>query len=154
AFHTVSGDAHVTPPFRKTGRRLWQAGPVERGPRIEVTTVSGDLAARFATAESAFVPASTPTARADDVPPAPPAPPAPVIVPERPSSPIEPSPATVSWSRGEIDLAETEAGPEAPPPTAHGDALRLAVLEAVERGEIDVEEALRRLEAADAVTSP
>jgi hypothetical protein len=31
------------------------------------------------------------------------------------------------------------------------EAARLAVLEAVERGEIDVEEALRRLEAADSV---
>ena len=47
-FHTVSGDAHVTQPFRKTDRRLWQAGAGDRGPRIDVTTVSGDLAAGFA----------------------------------------------------------------------------------------------------------
>ena len=94
AFHTVSGDAHVTPPFRKTGRRLWQAGPGDSGPRIEVTTVSGDLAAGIAAAESAFVPASSPASPTDDVPPAPPAPPAPPIAPAPPSSPAEPAPPT------------------------------------------------------------
>jgi Putative adhesin len=148
AFHTVSGDANVTPPFRKTDRRLWRAGPSDRGPRIDVTTVSGDLVAAFAAADSAFFPASTPTSRADDVPPAPPASPAPAIVPDRPSSPTEPAPPMVSWPRGEIDVR-----PEAAQSTGQGDAERLAVLEAVERGEIDVEEALRRLEAADAITS-
>ena len=60
----------------------------------------------------------------------------------------------VIWPRGEIDRAEVDARPEASEPTAHGDAAHLAVLEAVERGEIDVEEALRRLEAADAITRP
>ena len=77
AFHTVSGDAHVTQPFRKTGRRLWQAGSGDSGPRIDVTTVSGDLAAGFAAYGERLRPASTPTSPADDVPPAPPAPPAP-----------------------------------------------------------------------------
>src|SRR5215203_4840465 len=61
AYHTVSGDAHVTQPFRKTGRRLWQAGSGDSGPRIDVTTVRGDLTAGFAIAESSFVRASTPT---------------------------------------------------------------------------------------------
>ena len=49
----------------------------------------------------------------------------------------------------ELDLAVTNAGSEVVQPTVQEDAVRLAVLEAVERGEIDVEEALRRLEAAD-----
>ena len=144
----------MTPPFRKTDRRLWQAGPADRGPRIDVTTVSGDLAVGFAAADRAFVPASTPTSPLDDVPPAPPVPPAPAIAPDRPSLPTEPAPPTVSSPRGEIDLAEIDARPEAAQATGPGDAVRLAVLEAVERGEIDVEEALRRLEAADAITSP
>jgi hypothetical protein len=136
AFHTVSGDAHVTPPFRKTDRRLWQAGSGDSGPRIDITTVSGDLAAGIAAVESGFVPAATVTSPVNDVPPAPPippapsAPPAPVIAPAPPSSPTE---ATQSM--------------------AEDDADRLAVLEAVERGEIDVEEALRRLEAADSIPS-
>ena len=159
AYHTVSGDAHVTQPFRKTGRRLWQAGSGDRGPRIDVTTVSGDLAAGFAIAESAFVPASTPTIPRDDVPPAPPAPPMPpapsaAIPPAQPSSPTEPTPPLpVSGPDSELDLAAAHARPEADQPTEQEDAVRLAVLEAVERGEIDVEEALRRLEAADSSPS-
>jgi hypothetical protein len=132
AFQTVSGDAHVTPPFRKTDRRLWQFGSADRGPRIDVTTVSGDLAAGIAAVESGFVPAATPTSPANGVPPAPPtpptppAPPAPVIALAQPSPPTEPA-----------------------QPIAQEETARLAVLEAVERGEIDVEEALRQLEAAD-----
>jgi hypothetical protein len=43
--------------------------------------------------------------------------------------------------------------PDAAPATGLSETDRLAVLEAVERGEIDVEEALRRLEAADTSTS-
>jgi hypothetical protein len=155
AYHTVSGDAHVTQPFRKTGRRLWQAGSGDSGPRIDVTTVSGDLTAGFAITESSFVRASTPTSPTDDVPPAPPAPPAPpeppapLIPPAQPSSPTEPALRTVSGPDRELDLAVTNARSEVVQPTVQEDAIRLAVLEAVERGEIDVEEALRRLEAAD-----
>ena len=154
AFHTVSGDAHVTPPFRKSDHRLWQAGAGGRGPRIDVTTISGDLAAGFAAADSAFVPASSPTSPTGDVPPPPPVSPEDVIAPARPSSPTEPAPLTMSWPRCENDLATTNTRPEAAQSTAHDDAGRLAVLEAVERGEIDVEEALRRLEAEDSITSP
>jgi hypothetical protein len=156
AFHTVSGDAHVSPPFRKTDRRLWQSGSGDRGPRIEVTTVSGDLAAGFGPAASAFVPAASPTSPGDDVPPAspaPPTPPAPASAPAQPSSPTEPAPPPVGWLRSERELAATSAKPEAEMSTAQDDAARLAVLEAVERGEIDVEEALRRLEAADSIPS-
>jgi hypothetical protein len=152
AYHTVSGDAHVTQPFRKTGRRLWQVGSGHSGPHIDITTVSGDLAAGFAPAESGFAPASTPISPTDDVPPAPPAPP-PAVAPAQPSSPTEPAPLTVSWPDSELDLAATSASSEAAQSTAQDDAVRLAVLEAVERGEIDVEEALRRLEAADSSPS-
>jgi hypothetical protein len=53
----------------------------------------------------------------------------------------------------EFDVAATNARPEAGQSTAPEDAERLAVLEAVERGEIDIEEALRRLEAADSIPS-
>jgi hypothetical protein len=154
AFHTVSGDAHVTQPFRKTSRRHWQAGSGDRGPRIDVTTVSGDLVAGLAAVKSDFVPSSTPASPASDVPaapPAPPAPPAPAIVPAPPSSPTPPAPFTMGGSRGEDDAAANDARPEADQSPAEEDAVRLAVLEAVERGEIDVEEALRRLEAVDSV---
>jgi hypothetical protein len=155
AYQTVSGDAHVTQPFRKTGRRLWQVGSGDSGPHIDITTVSGDLAADFAPAESGFAPASTPISPTDDVLPAPPAPAAPptAVAPAQPSSPTEPAPLTVSWPDSELDLAATNARSEAAQSTAQDVAVRLAVLEAVERGEIDVEEALRRLEAADSSPS-
>jgi hypothetical protein len=128
SFHTVSGDAHVPQPFRKTDRRSWQAGAGDGGPHIDVTTVNGDLTAEIAAVESAFAPAS-PMNDAPPAPPPPPAPPAPpalVIAPAQPSPPNEPAQS----------IAQEETA-------------RLAVLEAVERGEIDVEEALRRLEATD-----
>ena len=128
SFHTVSGDAHVTQPFRKTDRRSWQAGAGDGGPHIDVTTVNGDLTAEIAAVESAFALAS-PMNDAPSAPPsphAPPAPPALVIAPAQPSPPTEPAQS----------IAQEETA-------------RLAVLEAVERGELDVEEALRRLEAAD-----
>jgi hypothetical protein len=149
AYQTVSGDAHVTQPFRKTGRRLWQAGSGDTGSHIAVTTVSGDLTAGFAAAASSFAPSSSPTSPVDNVPPAPPAPPAPPVAPVQSSSPTEPTPLNVDWPANEVDVAATIARPEAAQSTVQDDAGRLAVLEAVERGEIDVEEALRRLEAAD-----
>jgi hypothetical protein len=57
----------------------------------------------------------------------------------------------MSGSRDKVDVAATNSRPEAAQSPAEEDAVRLAVLEAVERGEIDVEEALRRLEAVDSV---
>jgi hypothetical protein len=154
AFHTVSGDAHVNQPFRKTARRHWQVGSGDRGQRIDVTTVSGDLVAGLAATDSAFAPSSTSARPADDAPPAPPTPPAPPIAPAQPSSPSKPTPVSVGWLRDEADIIATSTRPEAVPPTAPEEAERLAVLEAVERGEIDVEEALRRLEAEDSTASP
>ena len=151
AFHTVSGDADVSPPFRKTDRRLWQAGSGERGPHIDVTTVSGDLAAALAPAASDFVPPSAPTSPTDDVPPVPPTPPAPAMAPTPPSLPADPAPFTPAGSRDELDLVATSAKSEAAESSSQEDAVRLSVLEAVERGEIDVEEALRRLEAVDSI---
>jgi hypothetical protein len=153
AFQTVSGDAHVMQPFRKTGRRLWQAGSGDSGPHIDITTVSGDLVAELAAAKRDFAPSSRPASAADDVPPAAPAPPAPPIPPAQPPSPIEPAPLTVSRPESELELAETNARSNAAQSTVQDDAMRLAVLEAVERGEIDVEEALRRLEAEESSPS-
>ena len=152
AYQTVSGDAHVPQPFRKTGHRLWRAGSGDSGPHIEVTTVSGDLTAGFAAASS-FAPSSSTTSPVDNVPPAPPTPPAPPVAPVQPSSPTEPAPLSVDWAANEVDVTAAFARPEAAQSTVQDDAGRLAVLEAVERGEIDVEEALRRLEAADSSPS-
>jgi hypothetical protein len=134
AFHTVSGDAHVNPPFRQTDRRRWQSGSGNRGPRIDITTVNGDLSATIAAIESGgYVPAPSPAAFADNPLPAP--------------------FATSERSAGDQDIAgmATESDSAA---VAQETTVRLAVLEAVERGEIDVEEALRRLDADDAVANP
>jgi hypothetical protein len=51
-------------------------------------------------------------------------------------------------------LTDADAASTDPPAAPPDDARRLAVLAAVERGEIDVEEALRRLDAADPGTDP
>jgi Putative adhesin len=149
-FHTVAGDAQVTPPFRKIDHRRWQAGPGDRGPQVEVTTVNGDLTAGFAVADSSFASVSVTRSHPDDLsPPVPSMPSAPGIAPTPPTAPAAPAPPAPTWPRDEVAPAMSNAGPDAAPSAEPGEAERLAVLEAVERGEIDVEEALRRLEAAD-----
>lgn len=126
-FQTIAGDAHVDAPFRKTGRRIWQAGTAA-GPQIDVKTVNGDLSA-------GIVPIASP---------AQPLTPAPAF-----AAPPPAAAAKVAPPAGE---ATSATAPERVAPTPEPDtAARLAVLEAVERGEIDIEEALRRLEASDTV---
>ena len=136
-FLSVSGEAHVATPFRQAGRGRWQSGAGERGPQIDITTVSGDLNAAIAATESAVAAGSGRTPYQDDMPPA-------------PSMPVAPA----DGSQREREPVNTDARPDAARPTAPDSAERLAVLEAVERGEIDVEEALRRLDVADASVNP
>jgi hypothetical protein len=127
-FSTVSGDAHISPPFRAAGRGRWQTGAGDRGPRIEAATVSGDLSAEVAATDRAVSPPPSPT------------PPARSVAPGGSDAPEGAwrEPASVSEAPGERP----------------GNAERLAVLEAVERGELDIEEALRLLEPADVIASP
>jgi hypothetical protein len=136
AFHTVSGDAHVTPPFRKTDRRRWQSGTGHRGPHVDVTTVNGDLVASITAKERATVPAPSPADFLNSAP-LPPAPP-PAPAPDAPLS-----------ERIASGVGANQEGT----PARQDSTTRLAVLEAVERGEIDVEEALRQLEGEDAVAN-
>lgn len=159
AFHTVSGDANVRSPFRKTERRRWQAGSGGAGPRIDVTTVSGDLHAELAPADPRFIPAASAPAAANGLapmapppPPAAPAPPAPV----NDAAPVGTGPAAndANAPASEPLLPAAEAPAEATPSPGLSAAERLAVLEAVERGDIDVEEALRRLEQGEALATP
>jgi DUF4097 and DUF4098 domain-containing protein YvlB len=132
-FRTVAGDAQVTPPFRRAGRHRWQSGAGEGGPRIDITTVNGDLSAAIAATEG-VVAAPGWTSAQDDVSPA-------------------PSLVAVDRSQGGRELAADDR-PDEEGPTTIDSAARLEVLEAVERGEIDVEEALRRLDVADAGVNP
>jgi hypothetical protein len=132
-FHTVSGDADVTPPFRKIDRRRWQSGSGDRLPQIDITTINGDLSATIAATESVVDSGPSPAVIATDAPPA----------------PSEPS----DWVRNERNLASADTRADVVRSTTLDNTARLAVLDAVERGEIDVEEALRRLDAADAVAN-
>jgi hypothetical protein len=140
AFRAVSGDAHVSPPFRKIDQRRWQLGEGNSGRLIEVMTVSGDLTVDVAPASSDFNPVPYRPTPPVDVPPA----------PRQPEPPVAP-PAPI-WPQSAQD-APSPVRPDAAPARGLGEAERLAVLEAVERGEIDIEEALRRLETTDISTS-
>jgi hypothetical protein len=117
---TVSGDTDVSSPFRSIGKRTWRIGPGDNGgPSIAIKTVSGDLHAHGTLVADAG-PARGPI---DVAPPTPPAPPA---------QPAPPAPFA-------------DAAPTVPIKVDP----RLAVLRAVERGEIDIDEAMRRLEGLD-----
>lgn len=151
-FQTVSGDAEVTPPLRSTGKRVWRLGPSDTGgTEIAVRTVSGDLRARLdlardATAGTADAPTAalvTP-APAMTVPPVPPVPPVPSIAPEAPPTAAERSPNAADLDTVPLPPPVEDATPL--PATDDTEAERLAVLQALERGEIDVDEALTRLE--------
>ncbi len=145
-FQSVSGDATVTPPFQQMKKRTWRIG--DGGSRIAVRSVSGDLRASATVDTTRDGPSSIPTAPAPFTapaphPPAPPAPPAPPTPPDLPLvipiAPTEPARAT--------GTDDADAPPEPGiAPREGGVTDRLAVLQAVERGEIDIDEALRRLE--------
>lgn len=135
-FQSVSGDASVDPPFEKVKKRTWRVG--DGGTQITVRSVSGDLRATATVAAPTDAPAAAPAPTAPFVAPAP-RPPAPPTPPEPPLViPIAPTAA----SEEEIDTSQEPA----PAPLEGGATDRLAVLQAVERGEIDIDEALRRLE--------
>jgi hypothetical protein len=150
-FQTLSGDASVEPPFRQVQRHTWRAGSEESGRRVAVKTVSGDLIASLT-----ILPAA-----ADRAEPRTPPPPVPPVPPTPPVPPVPPTPEVTERPQVPLDAA-TDAATGADDAPGRADAAdddheaRLAVLEAVERGQIDVEEALRRLggDAAGRVTEP
>jgi DUF4097 and DUF4098 domain-containing protein YvlB len=142
-FSTVSGDADVHAPFERDGRGQWRLGPAgQTGPTISVKTVSGDIHVDGSIGEAPVVdlPSSAPTEPVQFVPPAPPAPPTPPAPPSTSESfpfnggaiqPTEP-----------IDQVVEEPDPES-------EAERLNVLQALERGEIDIDEAMSQLDAIE-----
>jgi hypothetical protein len=156
-FSTVSGDATVDQPFTPLEKRTWVLGEQQRrGPVIVVRTVSGDLraGARPATAPAASAarPQAAPRPPADTAPiPAwpitPPTPPTP-SVPSVPSIPPMPATGHPSSYRQELDAQETASR------AATEDEDRLSVLQAVERGELGIEEALNRLDDMDETLAP
>lgn len=130
-YKTVSGDAMIDPAFRQVDRRTWQVGNDGAGGRLSVQTVSGDLQVRLGVSPAASSPAA----------------PTPVTVPAPPAAPVapmppHPKPAAAKPPGAAVETPSDDA--EAAP--SEDEAARLAVLEAVERGEIDIDEALRRLD--------
>lgn len=161
SFRTVAGSSNVDEPFRRVGRRRWQMGNGE-GPHIEVATVSGDLnvdasfTSRLMNGKDVSRYAEmAPFAPAPPAPPAPPPPPAPPAVPSAPKAPAAPSVfssddplAFAPPAPGDTDFLDSTAEEPAPTPQrTPAEAARIALLEAVARGELDIEEALRRLDA-------
>lgn len=172
---TVSGDATVAAPFRKTERRTWQAGAGRH--RIAVQSVSGDLDVRRATTPTGGGDAATSRgavakATAQEAPPPTIYYPQPATPPAPPEPPTPPLPPEFRADAGETaavaaprEVSGEEAAPAGTPSEDAAartepqvarpeDARRLAVLAAVERGEIDVEEALRRLDTGEPGTEP
>jgi hypothetical protein len=141
---SVSGDANVKPPFEKEGRGQWRFGPSGAGPTFTVKTVSGDLEVSAtagdvpATEHEALttpIPVTSTVASTPPTPPTPPSPPA-------PPTPVA-QPATAATNNGgETDRVIEESDPAT-------EAERLNVLQALERGEIDIDEAMLRLDALE-----
>ncbi len=148
SFQSVSGDASLDRAFQRQGAGRWLAVGTEPGLHLAVTSVSGDLRGTLgASSEAAALGLRTEPPAAAPPPPAPPAPEAPAA-PAAPASPIvppAPQTATAGDDRAETDSVHT-GGLDDQRPTASSAADRLALLEAVERGEMDIEDALQRLE--------
>jgi hypothetical protein len=132
---SVTGDIRSDVPSATDGSRGSRTVTVGGGgAHLTLRSISGDLR---------LVP---PSGRAIEVPP-----PAPTIaiapsVPEPPSPPMAPEAPTIAIAATTEPAAATERVPE---PAVDADQ-SLAVLEALERGEIDVAEASRRLAELDA----
>lgn len=175
SFHSMSGNARLDREFLRQGTGRWATSGLQPGPQVAVRTVSGDLRGSLGASREARTlagqasdlprpPASTvedpahPVAQGlvptvpsvDHVPPVPPVPPAPAVPPV---PPVPPMPEVVAVpDAGPALSSDASSMPvhtggltaQAHPSTEAAD--RLALLEAVERGEIDIEEALRRLE--------
>lgn len=163
SFRTVAGSSNVDEPFRRVGRRLWHMGNGE-GPQIEVSTVSGDLNvdASFTSRllNGKAVSRYAEMAPLPPVPPVPPAPPTPPAAPSAPEAPQAPAAPLVFTSDDPLafaapapdasDFLDSTTEEDAPAPQrSPEEAARIALLEAVARGELDIEEALRRLDSAE-----
>lgn len=146
-YQTMSGDARLDGEFRPQGPGRWTTEGATPGRTMGVSTMSGDLRGKVgvsAEARAIALTATSPVAatRREPVAVLPPMPPA----PEPPPSPVPPAmPAAADIDARELDAVHT-GGLDTPGRAATADADRLALLEAVQRGEIDIDEALQRLE--------
>ena len=139
---TVAGDVTSEIDARgegRPGRRVFVVG--EGGPTMTVRSMSGDVALMKAIAVTrpaeAPIPASAPSA---------PRPPSALRPPSAPQPLSAPTPTTIVAGSDEDPTVVVER-------TDADDDDRLSILRALERGEIDVAEAGRRLEALDDAAS-
>jgi hypothetical protein len=142
----ISGSVHSELPHRREsngGRRAIVVG--DGAATVTFRTMSGDLNLMQAPGSGAPEPPVSEASpmRPPDPPrpmaPAPPAPPSPPAPPALPNLPAPPSPPAKFGG---------EPAPNAVPAPSGGGMDELAILRALERGEIDVDEAARRLEGA------
>jgi hypothetical protein len=145
---TVSGDSNVHAEFEKDGRGQWRLVPnnaaaSSEGPTIAIKTVSGDISVHGTKGEAPVIdlPASTaPTKPVQFVPPAPSAPPAPPAPPT--AAHFDNGGGQASQPTEPVDQVVEALDPES-------EAERMNVLQALERGEIDIDEAMSRLDAIE-----
>jgi hypothetical protein len=134
---TVSGDVDCAHPDRRAGNGRRDPLVIGDGAaRLAVRTLSGDIEVRAGRVRPERTSAADSSVRVTS-----PLPPVPPVGPLQPVPPV-PSPAPVppiaAASRGDLER-----------PTLPGTAGTLVILEALARGEIDVEEAERRLARED-----
>jgi hypothetical protein len=142
----ISGSINSELPHRREpngGRRAIVVG--DGAATVSFRTMSGDLNVKRATGSGTPEPPiseASPMRPPDPPRPAAPAPPTPPSPPAPPRSPNPGSPVSTSNSYHD------EATPPSGTPVPHVAIDELAILQALERGEIDVDEAARRLEGA------
>lgn len=132
AMKTVSGDLSCALPATSDGGKRSRTLMVNGGGvPVRVKSVSGDCTVRAAGSDLPPLPASPPTARTAPTPPAPPA------------APVTPVPI--------VQGAGSTPQPDAP---EDGLSETLAVLQAVERGELSIDEAMERLATLEGGAQP
>ena len=144
AAQTVAGDLSSELPHTSEGRPGRRSLVVGSGSTVvQFRSVSGDLQVVGPGGEGAIELVAPPT------PPSPPAPPAPPIVPAVPAPAVTAS--TAGAGTDSDDAAATTPTPDTDEPDQAAEA-RLDILRSLERGEIDIEEATRRLASLDEPT--
>ncbi|MFN8621960.1 MAG: DUF4097 family beta strand repeat-containing protein [Chloroflexota bacterium] len=140
---TVSGDVVISGPTGGPARNRTTTDALGFG--AEMAAFGKDMAAMGASLARDITAATMAGSNAGW--PAPPAPPAPPLAPVPPTQPVPPSwPATPGgWAGSEATTVTTPVA--AVPPPSPTDADQLAILRQLQAGEIDVDEAARRLEA-------
>ncbi len=153
---TIAGDVRASGPHSAEGGRGRRTLVVGKGSvALSVRTTSGDVRLRVVGGRAASAPTS-PIARTVPAPPVPPAVPVPPVAraaPEAPAAPQAPAAPKVPVAEAAFDVEprpitdeDTQAWTAPGSAVDRHEAARLDVLRALERGDLDVETASRRLE--------